>query len=134
MQSEHKPRPFDEYQTRSNAALEEGDKYRGAVSCRYIAPSGRDPEYFDFTCDNLRDTPYEAMSDAIDLHHMLTVTPQPTVVLHGGFIYSLPTVKEHARATEWLASHDHVLDDFETEFPGARSANKGPLGGSSFGP
>ena len=134
MQGEQKPRPFSEYQTRSNAVLQEGDKFRGAVSCKYVSTSGQDSEYFDFTCDELRDTSQQALFDATDLHHYLETTLPPTIALNGGYIYSLPTAKEHARAKEWLGTHDHVAAEFEKEFPGARPATSGPIGGSSFAP
>lgn len=126
------PRPISEYQTRSNAVFEDGEQFRGAVSCEYIGPTGKESERFNFVCEALRSTRDEALSDAIALFHHLETTPQPTVCLDGGHIYSLPTSREHDRAKEWLRTHAHVTDDFETAFHGARRVNTAPLGGGTF--
>lgn len=86
--------------------------------------------YFDFWCDELRERPEDALSDARGLAHRLETHP-PTVAF-SGMIYSLPTDKEHARAEEWIKANSNSAEEFEDEFPGARLLNSAPLGSSTI--
>jgi len=131
MENDQKPRLFMEYQTRIAGYSQEDGKYRGAIGCRYIDPSLDKPEFYDFKCEELRNTPEEAMSDARDLFFELETTSPPTVAF-SGYVYSMPTVEEQVRAQKWLRENDHIPLYFEREFPGARLANTTPLGSSTF--
>lgn len=133
MESEQKPRPFMEYQTRVGGVLREDGKFRGVIGCQYRDPSLSEPEYFDFKCEELRDSQEQAMQDSTTLFYLLETTSPPTVAF-SGFVYSLPTLDEQARAQKWLRENEHVALYFEREFPGARLVAAAMLGANTIKP
>lgn len=125
-----KPWPLAEYPSRLVEYRQAGDKFRGVIGCSRIDGALRKTVYFDFWCDESRDRPEDALSDARDLFHRLETHP-PTVVLNG-LIYSLPMDKEQTRAEKWLKENAHEPEEFEREFPGARLLNSAPFGSSTI--
>lgn len=119
-----------DYQSRVSGYREENGKYRGVIGCSYKDGSMSTTEYYDFPCDELRDSKEEAMRDTADLFYKLETTSPPTVAF-AGQIYSLPTDEECKRAEKWLQENEQIALHFTREFPGARLVNTAPLGGST---
>lgn len=133
MGNEQRPRPFLEYQTRISGVLREDGKFRGVIGCEYKGSSNGEPEYFDFRCEELRDSQEQAMQDSATLFYLLETTSPPTVAF-SGYVYSLPTLEEKARAVQWLQKNEHVALYFEREFPGARLVTAVMLGANTIKP